>query len=655
MSWNSSRDDHRKRYGQFFSGRKVAELLAALLPEDIVIGSVIDPMAGEGDLLKAVRPRLAEGGRMVGIEIDPPVAAICAGALPDAGILNADAFVCDDAVADEGWDLVITNPPYVRYQLQDGADGVIASGGTIRRNLVERLRSLPHLPSKDRELLLKLAEGYSGLSDMAVPSWLLCASLVRIDGLLAIVVPETWISREYAAPVQYMLAKCFDILVIVRDVNACWFDDALVRTCLVVARRRPIRPLDETDCPVLCLDLGSCLMDDDSLIGKMEYRGRIGFDALSAALATGKDADGEGFALSSRWSSGIFLGMADIARTARWVLPEDRNAACHTAAIPADILSAIAGSGYAGGFMTLGDLGIACGQGLRTGANGFFYLDINGGDEGRFFVTAKPWQSDSGNMPVPKRNIVKTLRNRSQVGGLTASADDLRSGVLYIRDEARRTDLGRCSDPGIHAALDDSVAGYIDDAERYRDGKGRTFMEYSAVKPNERKAGDAYLRFWYMLPPMARRHLPDLCMTRVNASSAECIYVCQEPGGPIAVDANFVTLWGAESRAVAIAFALLNSVWTKCYLECACTVMGGGALKLEAAHLRKLRFPRYSDAELDMLERFGRELMRDGPTDGSLAKDIDRAALCHAADVEDAVGRLEGLLSKRLSERRAER
>lgn len=655
MSRNHIQDNHRKRYGQFFSGRKVAELLAALLPEDITIDSIIDPMAGEGDLLKAVQSKLAEGGRIVGIEIDPPVATTCAGVLPDAKIFNTDAFVCDDAVTDEGWNLVITNPPYVRYQLQDGADGVIASGEIIRKNLVERLYSLPHLPPKDRELLLKLAKGYSGLSDMAVPSWLLCASLVKMDGLLAIVVPETWLSREYAAPIQYMLAKCFDILAIVRDVNACWFDDVLVRTCLVVAKRKPVCLLNEIDYPVLCLDLESSLIDNDSLIGKMEYCGRIGFNALSVVLAEGKDVDGEGYALSSKRSSEIFLGMADIAKTAKWALLEDRNVAHYTTVIPANILSAIAKPNYTGDFITLGDLGIACGQGLRTGANGFFYLDINDEDERCFSISVKPWQGNNRDISIPKHNIIKALRNRSQVDGLTVSVDDLHSGVLYIQSEARQTDLNRCSNPGIYAVLDDAIAGYINDAERYCDEKGRTFRDYSAVKPNERKAGNAYLRFWYMLPPMAQRHLPNLCMTRVNASSAECIYIHQEPRNPIAVDANFVTLWGAESRAVAIAFALLNSVWTKCYLECVCTIMGGGALKLEAAHLRKLRFPRYSDTELDILERFGKELMRNGSMDSSLLKDIDMATLHPIADVEDAVKQLDRLLLRKLSERGAER
>ena len=96
---------------------------------------------------------------------------------------------------------------------------------------------MQHLSAPDKAFFLKLAQNYSGLSDMAVPSWLLCASLLSNKGVLAIVVPEAWLNREYAAPIRYMLLKCFDNIVVARDVGTCWFENALVRTCLVVAER----------------------------------------------------------------------------------------------------------------------------------------------------------------------------------------------------------------------------------------------------------------------------------------------------------------------------------------------------------------------------------------------------------------------------------
>lgn len=229
-------DNHQKRYGQYFSGAKVADLLVSLLPKDAVIKSAIDPMAGVGDLLHSVLSKFDEASDVLAVEIDPLVASRCSENLSAARVVSGDSFLCTEVVNPEGWDLVITNPPYVRYQLQDGADGAIGSGNEIRENLSKQIECMWHLSPADKALLSKLAKNYSGLADMAVPSWILCVALVKMGGLLAIVVPDTWLSREYAAPVQYMLSKCCDILTIAKDISTCWFENALVRTCLVVAK-----------------------------------------------------------------------------------------------------------------------------------------------------------------------------------------------------------------------------------------------------------------------------------------------------------------------------------------------------------------------------------------------------------------------------------
>ena len=42
-----------KRYGQVFSGKRVGELLVSLLPANLSIKTIIDPMVGQGDLLRA--------------------------------------------------------------------------------------------------------------------------------------------------------------------------------------------------------------------------------------------------------------------------------------------------------------------------------------------------------------------------------------------------------------------------------------------------------------------------------------------------------------------------------------------------------------------------------------------------------------------------
>ena len=184
--------------------------------------------------------------------------------------------------------------------------------------------------------------------------------------------------------------------------------------------------------------------------------------------------------------------------------------------------------------------------------------------------------------------MLLTLQNRGEIDGLVVCPDKLVTGVLYPQGDIR----GHLKD-------------YIARAEEYRDGKGRRFKDFSAVKPNEKTDGTSIIREWFRLPKMADRHLPNLCLTRISANTTECLYVQQSAETPIAIDANMVTLWSKDERNILIAFALLNSTWSKLSLELICTVMGGGALKVEACHLKKLLLPKFPKCKLDALEKAG--------------------------------------------------
>ena len=126
----------RKRLGQFFTGVPLGKLLAhlALRPD---IRTVLDPMVGHGDLLDATHEAAAERGisiaRLDGIEIDKVTADTCRDRLaalipkesaPYYSIVAADAFdpATLNALPVSSYDLVITNPPYVRYQTRSAND-----------------------------------------------------------------------------------------------------------------------------------------------------------------------------------------------------------------------------------------------------------------------------------------------------------------------------------------------------------------------------------------------------------------------------------------------------------------------------------------------------------------------------------------------------
>lgn len=643
---------HQKRYGQYFSGEKVANLLFSLLPANALIESAVDPMAGVGDLL---RPVLSKTQNVLAVEIDAAVAKQCASNLPSSRVVNKDAFMCSDIITPDGWDLVITNPPYVRYQLQDGADGKIGTSNAIRKNLCKAIDQLQHLSSEDKAFFLRLAQSYSGLSDMAVPSWILCASLVKMNGLLAIVVPETWLNREYAAPVQYLLTKCFDILTIVKDVNACWFENALVKTCLVIARRHSTLSLSDVRGNTFCVDIESKIDGDTSLIDGMKYNGKCGVAALTELLETMPDIDGEGFRSTLKKTLDLFPHMLNSAGTSKWVLAGESSSLDMRASHPIDILPLLHDSGYSGEYITLSDFRVECGQGLRTGANDFFYLNIKKEKSDSYIVNSNLLRNSLNEMVFPLRNVVKTVRNRKQVDGLVASYDKLTTGLLLIHDEVRVEDLPDCENPEKFAVMDTEVSKYITSAEQYRNPRGLALKDYSAVSPNERRVADKYLRFWYMLPSLTARHLPSLCMTRINSVQPECIFVLQDEKFPIVVDANFVTIWSDKPQSIKVAFVLLNSTWARCYLESLCTVMGGGALKLEAAQLKKLKFPKYTRSELMVLEELGDILIQRGTADIALQNRIDQAVLAPFRTSREIKQKLCCLLEKKLAERGAKK
>lgn len=587
---------HKKRFGQYFSGRKVADMLFGLLPKDKQWKTVIDPMAGTGDMLVSVRDNLDECPKMLGVEIDDAISQECKKRVPEAVVLCEDAFKSKAILFGEKFDLVITNPPYVRYQLQKEKSDVMPSAQDVRRNLIHQIHTIPNTSEEERHFFLSLAKNYSGLSDMAVPSWILCSMLVKKDGYLAVVVPDTWLNRDYANPIQYLLMKLFQIDTIARDTNSNWFSDALVKTCLVVAKRVEMQKLCDKK-----------MFDTRVLEAKHEY-----------------------------WKPAytIFPHIKDM-KESKWMDSGDIKFFSQNTHIPYEV-SEIIGENNSIEYITLADMGIDCGQGLRTGANDFFYVKIenNNSNEESLIVKSNPWDFGGKNYSFTKADIIPTLQNRREIDGLIITADKLKTAVVYPQHD-----------------IQGDLQIYITSAEQYRDSQGRMFKDFSAVRPNEKKDGDKIIREWFRLPTMANRHIPNLCISRVSAKIPECLYVQQHESVPIVVDANMVTLWGGESHTVYSVMSILNSTWSRLSLELICTVMGGGALKIEATHLRKLLIPRLSDEQLKKLEICGISLINNGKMTASIQHKIDEIMAFALKDVA-VTDKMHELLMHKYAERR---
>ena len=657
-----SRED-RKRLGQYFTGGPLARVLAALA--DVRADcAVIDPMAGSGDMLEAAR-RVGGASDLTAVEIDPCAAERCRARFASPVDLRvADAFATTTWASDidRAWDIVITNPPYVRYQRSSrSATGPVQlpNATEIRTGLLGVIDNRRALPSDERAVFRSLAEGYSGLADLAVPSWLLCAALVAPGGRLAMLVPDTWLSRDYALPVLYVLRRFFDLEYVVEDGEASWFDDALVRTTLVVARRVSARSsglLTNSNHHVHAR-LSSAAADDRSPIGALHPRARVPelrfrerlrgvagsteterWPGLSAEAVDDAQARDRLRSQLRRTTWGRSIEAAGTQPTGAAYLPRRLR----------DIVSSRAPE-----LCTLEDLGWSVGQGLRTGANRFFYGEFVEGDDRASRVVVDDELSRNP-ITVPS-DLLRVVVRRQQDMAAAAGVAHLSPGRLfYLVEHALPEDIAAADVVGVAAPyvpLQPAVADHVRRAAVLNvgsDAEPRRIPELSAVVTNGRRANPTKPsrapRFWYQLPPLAPRHTGDLFIARVCYQHPE---VLSNPRSNV-IDANFSTLWRHEDKPglpVAALLALLRSSWAVVTMELTGTVLGGGALKIEATQLRRLPLPAAVTTISAELELLGQAAFNEaGPVD---REEVDRL-IWSVLDVDKDGARKIALLTEKV-------
>lgn len=637
----------RKRLGQFFTGLPLGSLLAhiAFNPD---ARAVIDPMAGHGDLLDAAtltaQARGARLDQLDGIELDPETAAFCgrrtgalqaSSAVAAARIVTGSAF--DPAIVAAldapGYDLVITNPPYVRYQSQNGSG---AGVGDVRRGLSAIVDA--RATGGERALWRALVDGYSGLADLSVPAWLLSALLTRPGGRLALVVPATWRSRDYADVVRYLLLRAFRLEYIVADTQPGWFSDALVRTHLVIARRlswdeaqTPVS--DRTSLPAATwLQVAPVAAGGDSLVGSAFPGPEPERDFANWAGTTDREVPGiesRPFALDEEWLTLeqrlARKGWFPKAENRRDTLPLFSARDARLAAIPEGLRDMLPPGTAPAHLQTLEQAGIRVSQGLRSGCNRFFYVTLAGDEEGETVTVETSDSFENMQVRVPVAALRPVLHRQADMqafadGRVPATrALDLSDWVLpedqpLVAEAAdayrkRRVSAPRVMPPELASFVRLAARTALDPKEPVR-----FIPDLTAVRTNVRRPanGRDMPRFWYMLPAFTARHLPEIFTPRINHGTPAVALNTQPP---VLIDANFSTLWAEQRRWTAHAlYALFHSSWCRAAMEAAGTPLGGGALKLEATHIRQVPIPTLSDRDCEKLAALGQQLAADVPS-----------------------------------------
>ena len=639
---------NKKILGQFFSGLLISSLLAELADYKSA-STILDPMNGVGDMLLACQANSYSKKEYFGFEIDQKVFKISKEnfTLSNVKLYQGNAFgrKIIKKLSNTQYDLIITNPPYVRYQtIAKNKDSLPESLNTseIKSNLISSLSMLKHLDKDDRRLFEILISRYSGLSDLAVPSWILCGLNVKVGGRIALVVPETWMNRNYAGVIQYMLLRWFQIEYVVEDGNSAWFQDAQVKTTLIVAKRinRKESISSWKEETFISSSVYSNAMDKKSLVGQAFPNSQNPESRFKKMIDKGESLEGK-FSTSK----------VRIAHYANDVIRDIEHSGWFELLEPNKIKLSDSGNALKQSklrdwldiadtkLLSLKDYGVQVSQGLRTGSNTFFYLDIiKNSNSG---VLAQPSKKLSSNeLFVPNGYFRYIVSKQAELDQSYSTANfTAKRIVLCFQNGITQSDLVRIQKynskvPNPYNELTSEISTYVEQAGRINigeDDKPKFIPKLSAVAPNDRPWNESKPlvppRFWYMLPSFTERHIPELFIPRVNSNHPKTrLNINQE----YVVDANFSTLWMTAERPEInkwTILALLNSTWCKVAMEEYGTVMGGGALKLEATQIKRLPLPAMSDKQLLHLSMLGRLLTTTNSNSSHLLEQIDKIVI----------------------------
>ena len=212
--------ERAKNFGAFYTDRTVADFLvgwAVRSPHDCVL----DPSFGGGVFLEAAAERLGgDLGNLYGVELDPEVHARVSGdfsarGLPSQNLIHADFF--DVETSESGLsplDVVVGNPPFIRYQKFSGD---------------ARAKALARAEAQGVRL--------SGRSSAWAPFLVHSASLLKPGGRLAMVIPVEIGHAAYARPVLRYLTESFGSVTLL-TFGEPLFPDLSQDTLLLLAERR---------------------------------------------------------------------------------------------------------------------------------------------------------------------------------------------------------------------------------------------------------------------------------------------------------------------------------------------------------------------------------------------------------------------------------
>jgi len=253
-------------------------------------------------------------------------------------------------------------------------------------------------------------------------------------------------------------------------------------------------------------------------------------------------------------------------------------------------------------------MSVAINQGLRTGANNFFYCDLIKKGKNESLVSMRI-NGEKHEIYIPSNVLRPVLRKQKEVtGNYLIRSKNLKGRLIDLKNNYTAMDINKYqlgTDAKVLPRKFSEFVEYCSNINIGTEDNPKFFPQLSAVKTNI-STRNGTIRMWYHLPELKERHIPDICLPRVNSN---CVNPLLLEKGTI-VDANFITM-NIPENAIINKFgilALLSSDWAKLQLEFNGNVLGGGALKLDRSHLQNLIFSNKVISCKDQLEQLGKNL-----------------------------------------------
>ncbi len=510
--------DKQRTFGQFETPPAVADLLLALCVRRDG-DRVLDPSCGSGLLLARAARRQAwlggderaAGGNLWGVELDEATAAAARGRLPGVHILQQNFFTIEPG---EPFDAVVGNPPYTRAEwfekLQSQAAQQLALFGQAGSASGDDKSAI--IPG---ELWRQPLSRRAGLHAYFI---LHGARFLREGGRFGFVLPNNWLDVGYGEGLKRFLLEQFKIIALIESTAERWFAEARVNTCLLImekcrfAEERAAQPVRFVQ---LRQPLAELLPGGAGYAAAFQAIERLSLSLLPAQDRTSRSvrirvAQQGGLRARDKWS---------VLWRAPLVYRQARGQAARRNLAPLKAWATVR-------------------RGYTTGANAFFYLDVE---------TADRWQIE-GHF---RRPLLKSLR---AVRSLTPDAAT-DSEVLAIAPTA---------------VLAGGVGAYVAWGESQGFDQRRTCR---ARQP------------WYALPyqeparlALAKgiweRHLAPLLQT------------------PLLIDQQLYGVAPLPGVALRVAAAILNGSWTALQMELQGRVnFGEGVLWLATYEVENLLLP----------------------------------------------------------------